>query len=68
MAKRKPPEIKDDPRVTALANCVVFAINSFKDKPVMDTATNQMGTWHTWFKRILTEAGYTVTEPPKPEK
>jgi hypothetical protein len=60
---KKPREIKDDPRVQQLANCVIFAVNAFRNKPVFDPKTSKMETWHGWFKRALSEAGYTLTEP-----
>lgn len=56
--KPKQPDVKDDPKVIALANCVLFALQAFRNKPVYDHATNKMEGWHAWFKRALREAGY----------
>lgn len=61
MPKRKPARakpIKDDPRVLNLAMCVSFALRSFKNKPIFDSNTLSMTTWHKWFKDSLKEAGY----------
>lgn len=68
MGKKKtpPPVIRDDPRVVEMAQCMVFAMQGFRNKPVFDPKTNQMETWHGWFKRVLEGAGYTVAmEAPK---
>ncbi len=70
-AKKKSPTAKkvtDDPRVLSLAECVIFAVNSFPNKAVYCHATGKMESWHTWFKRAMTEAGYTLVEPPVREK
>lgn len=63
MARRKAAEIKDDPRVVALAECVLFALNGFRNKPIYDHATKQMTDWHKWFRESLSGAGYTVIDP-----
>lgn len=62
-ATPEPAVIRDDPRVQELARCVAFAIGSFKNQPVIDPATNKMETWHGWFKRAITDAGFVITEP-----
>jgi len=58
--KTKVADIKDDPRVVALAECVLFAINNVKNKPVLSGTKVEM--MHAWFKRALTDAGYVVSE------
>ena len=68
--KRKPPVIKDDPRVKELAECVWFSIRSFRDRPIFNNDTHAMESWHSWFRRALEDAGFTIPEssPPKPEE
>ena len=61
MARKK--EIHKDPRVEAMATCMLFALRAFRNKPVFDQATKNMEGWHQWFKRVLTEAGYKLVEP-----
>jgi hypothetical protein len=66
--KRKITEVKDDPRVQELADCVMFAVNAFRNKPIYDNRTKTMTTWHAWFKKSLTDAGYVLYEPEKEKK
>jgi hypothetical protein len=58
MAKKKPADVSKDPRVVGLANCVLFALQAFRNKAVYDNSTRKMETWHAWFRRALREAGY----------
>lgn len=44
---------KDD-----LANCVLFALSAFRNRPVFDPDAKKMEGWHAWFRRALREAGY----------
>jgi len=55
-------QIKNDERVIALAECVLFAINNFKNKPIVDNDSLKMTTWHTWFKESLEKAGFKLKE------
>jgi hypothetical protein len=46
---------------TKMAECLVFAIESFKNKPVANfDSGDRMEGWHQWFVRVLNEAGYDV--------
>ncbi len=63
--KAKPAEIKGDPRVVAMLDCMLFALNSFKNKPVFDQKTHTMTSWHGWFKEVITGAGYALADPKK---
>lgn len=51
-------DIKSDPRVIALANCVLFALQAFRNKAVYDKTIHKMEGWHQWFKRTLRKSGY----------
>ncbi len=66
--KRDAKKVTDDPRVLSLAECVIFAVNNFPNKPVFCPGTGKMESWHAWFKRTMTDAGYTLVEPPVREK
>lgn len=57
--KKQPVDVTDDPRVQKMAQCLVFAINSFKNSIVMSPDMT-MTNWHSWFEDALTEAGYKI--------
>ncbi len=57
MSKKK--KINDDSRVLSMAKCMIFALQSTRDKPMFDGEKQQMTTWHAWFKEVLNEAGFT---------
>ena len=54
-----PREVREDPRVVGLANCLLFALAAFRDRPVYDNRTKAMRPWKAWFRQALREAGYT---------
>lgn len=63
-------EYKNDPRTKALADCLMFAINSFPNKPVFDPADNTIQTWHSWFTKAIEGSGFKLkaVEPEKKPK
>lgn len=59
--RKKADDFSKDPRAVALANCVLFALGAFKNKPLFDGRTDapqKVTTWHAWFKEVLRDAGY----------
>lgn len=60
-----PPPLVGDPRADAMANCLIFALNAFRNRPVYDPHKQTMEGWHTWFRRVLEEAGYKLADKPK---
>lgn len=52
--------IHEDSRVVAMANCMLFALQAWKNKPIYDQSTKKMEGWHQWFKRTLQEAGFDI--------
>ena len=64
MKKPKPIESAE---VQTLAACVLFAVNNFPNRPIVDTGTNKMTTWHAWFRESLEGVGIKLVEAePKP--
>lgn len=64
-AKREKMEI-----CNGLARCVSFALGALKDRPILDSKTDEETTIHQWFKKELRKAGYdeTVDKIEKAEK
>lgn len=60
MAKQK-KLIKDDPKVKAMAECMLFALENFKPTVVMH-GDGKCENWHHWYKRTLEETGYVFIE------
>lgn len=58
-------QLVNDPKVQGLVECLIFAVNSFKDEPIFDRSTNEMTSWHTWFKKKIEDAGFQLKEQQK---
>jgi hypothetical protein len=67
MATKKAPDLTADKRVCEMAACVLHAVNSFPNSLVSDHAMTKIESWQTWYKRVLTEAGFKLVEK-KPAK
>jgi hypothetical protein len=42
----------------ALANCVIFALRSMRNKPMYDGQKKAMTSWHDWFRQTLRDTGF----------